>query len=566
MKALAKASFALAALNACAAGVWFYFKIASPKALPPAVYLRTWSFGYLLIGTTCFLLLAGMFWIIRQGQIETQRRLAESERRQNMMESLREVGPDNTASLGRPGAGPSSDLAESMPPSAPNSEPGYPARTQEPREPEDVLRDSLVPGVTESDVFSGADDSVVDRTGKVVGAEHLLASTQDAPVPDSDSAHSVDSLLDAKDDSSDDIFEPEDPSSEDEAFSLEDAANALSQSGDADADAAESGRVSALPPGSVAPTNRRMSENSAMILMNAAADALGEEEPGEEGPDGEAAQPEPSPSVENTPVETPIVKQAAESGSHSLPTNLAGFIDNPFALDPEAKGDPASAAKGKIDFGEADIDSLFDGFGGGDAGFELTPIDDLIGDFSPDASNEVIRVTLSGDISSSDDSNDSNDEGASDAEPEASGAESLSARLARLRGELSGDKKPEHNGDKEYKTSLKNNTGSFEIPTRRVPGQDAVPKNPAPLGNKESDPFDTGIGNIAPRELNRLWRNYLDANKKVGRDLARINPEKFRKHLVKNHDAIVKQYSCQSVSFTVCIQDNRVSLQATPVK
>ncbi|MBH25219.1 MAG: hypothetical protein CMH57_12345 [Myxococcales bacterium] len=165
----------------------------------------------------------------------------------------------------------------------------------------------------------------------------------------------------------------------------------------------------------------------------------------------------------------------------------------------------------------------------------------------------------------------------------------LRARLSKLRNQL--DPAPEPSGrvsstgDKPYKSSLRADPGSaFEVPTRRVGNaeiadvvsrSERMDRSAATKTTSESSellhglprrPFSTTLGDLGPAKLNGLWQEYIEANHACGRDLSRLKPEAFYKHLAQNYKAIVERFSCNSVRFSIKTKNNRVSLQAVPIR
>lgn len=176
------------------------------------------------------------------------------------------------------------------------------------------------------------------------------------------------------------------------------------------------------------------------------------------------------------------------------------------------------------------------------------------------------------------------------------GGQDLQARLQSLKNQVSAPRTTALPDGQVGKAPPARN--KFDIPTRRVPGQEMVSPDlltsgsaqlakPAPtatspsstplfmrsvqdiMGNDSglpTDPFDKEIGGMPPAEANALWREYVEANRRCNRDLSRLKHEVFQDHLERNYAAICKRFECKSVSFSVKIKEGRVSLQATPVK
>ena len=103
--------------------------------------------------------------------------------------------------------------------------------------------------------------------------------------------------------------------------------------------------------------------------------------------------------------------------------------------------------------------------------------------------------------------------------------------------------------------------------TRRVPELTKLtaPKPDETIHGFSRTPFKEPLGNTSCEQLNALWVEYIKANHTCGRDLARLKPKAFYKHLAQNHKAICARYNCDNVRFTVKIKNNKVCLQAAPI-
>ncbi len=265
-------------------------------------------------------------------------------------------------------------------------------------------------------------------------------------------------------------------------------------------------------------------------------------------------------------VETTAAFHAAPELAEVL-ASLTSDDDDP----PPAASGPASQPSGVgLPFEAGDVDELFAGLGEG--------LQEAFPAASSSSSRSAARAT-------------------NPSVPALSlGGQDLQARLQSLKNQVSAPRTTALPDGQVGKAPPARN--KFDVPTRRVPGQEMVSPDlltsgsaqlakPAPtptspsstplfmrsvqdiMGNESglpTDPFDKEIGGMPPAEANALWREYVEANRRCNRDLSRLKHEVFQDHLERNYAAICKRFECKSVSFSVKIKDGRVSLQATPVK
>jgi len=334
--------------------------------------------------------------------------------------------------------------------------------------------------------------------------------------------------------------------------------------------------------------------DDATAMADVASDLLSESR--QPPPRDDLPSPVVTPSTRPTPTVPPpeaIGEGGAESPANKASTRPTPIVPPPEVPDPDAfdedatmAGDLAAMMAQFGEGGEEAMDAMFGGDGGGFEARDLGSLFDGLGE---------------GEASAPPSGPPSNPEPA----PEVNAQNELAARLKNLKQQLNTKAPVSALPAGAVKSSLKPNN-KFEVPTRRVPGEEMVNsdllnrsidsknnqravsptltprrddanhrttpvylkslKNATDEDGLPMAPFDDAVGGMTADEANALWREYVEANRKVGRDLTRVKHQVFQDHLERNFTSICKRFEVEKVQFKVKIKEGRVSLQATPIR